>query len=71
MSVSRLDGEIIEVEISIMPIPYGGRTAIQLVGRDITTRKKAEKTIHDMAYYDSITEIPNRNLFKQYLNETL
>ena len=54
-----------------VPDLYGGRTAIQLVGRDITTRKKAEKTIHDMAYYDSVTGLPNRNRFKQYLNEML
>ncbi|WP_064094045.1 sensor domain-containing protein [Rossellomorea aquimaris] len=71
VKVFRLDGQEIEVEISIMPILYGGRTAIQLVGRDITERKKAEKTIHHMAYYDSLTDIPNRNMFKKYLNETL
>ncbi|RLQ94208.1 sensor domain-containing protein [Falsibacillus albus] len=71
VSVFRLDGKSIDVEISIMPILYGGNPAIQLVGRDITTRKKAQKTIHQMAYYDSLTGLPNRNKFMQYLNETI
>ena len=71
MQVSRLDGQEIDVEVSIMPILYGGRPSAQIVGRDITTRKKAEKTIRDMAYYDSLTGIPNRNMFKKYLNESL
>lgn len=71
LTVYRLNGEEIELEISAMPILYGGRMAIQLVGRDITNRKKAEKTIHTMAYYDSLTGLPNRNKFKQHLSGSL
>ncbi|MCA1065866.1 EAL domain-containing protein [Rossellomorea sp. AcN35-11] len=71
LTVYSLDGKVIEVEISAMPILYGGRMALQLVGRDITNRKKAEKTIHTMAYYDTLTGLPNRNKFKQYLNESI
>ncbi|WP_435992508.1 bifunctional diguanylate cyclase/phosphodiesterase [Rossellomorea sp. LjRoot5] len=71
LTVYRLNGEEIELEISAMPILYGGRMAIQLVGRDITNRKKAEKTIHAMAYYDSLTGLPNRNKFKQHLSGSL
>lgn len=71
LTVYRINGEAIELEISAMPILYGGRVAIQLVGRDITNRKKAEKTIHAMAYYDSLTGLPNRNKFKQYLEESI
>lgn len=71
LTVYRFNGDEIELEISAMPILYGGRTAIQLVGRDITNRKKAEKTIHAMAYYDSLTGLPNRNKFKQHLSGSL
>jgi len=71
ITVYRLNGEAIELEISAMPILYGGRMAIQLVGRDITNRKETEKTIRTMAYYDSLTGLPNRNKFKQYLNESI
>ena len=30
---------------------------------DITSRKEAEEIIHNMAYYDSLTGLPNRTLF--------
>jgi diguanylate cyclase (GGDEF)-like protein len=35
--------------------------------RDITERKKAEKKIHTLAYYDPLTGLPNRQRFHQQL----
>ncbi|MDP4171837.1 MAG: PAS domain S-box protein, partial [Bacillota bacterium] len=67
----RLDGKKIEVEMTAMPILYEGRMARQIVGRDISQRKKAEKTIEYMAYYDALTGLPNRNMFRKHLNEAL
>ncbi|MFD1737635.1 EAL domain-containing protein [Bacillus salitolerans] len=64
----RIDGKKMELEISARNIMYGGRKAIQIVGRDISERKKAEKTIHQMAYYDALTGLPNRNMFRLHLN---
>lgn len=69
--VKRLDGETIDVEMAATTIFYEGRFAVQVVGRDITERKKAEKTIQYMAYYDSLTGLPNRNQFRNHLNEVL
>jgi diguanylate cyclase (GGDEF)-like protein/PAS domain S-box-containing protein len=37
--------------------------------RDITERKRAEETIQHMAFYDTLTELPNRNmLYDRLLN---
>ncbi|MEH7335043.1 EAL domain-containing protein [Neobacillus drentensis] len=69
--VKRLDGEMIDVEMASTPILYEGRFAVQVVGRDITKRKKAEKTIKTMAYFDTLTGLPNRNRFRQQLNKVL
>jgi diguanylate cyclase (GGDEF)-like protein/PAS domain S-box-containing protein len=69
--VIRLDGKSIEVELSLMSILYEGRPAQQVVGRDISERKKSEKTIQFMAFYDGLTGLPNRNRFRQHLNEVL
>jgi len=69
--VKQLSGETIDVEIASTPIFYEGRFAVQVVGRDITERKKAEKTIQDMAYHDSLTGLPNRNRFRNHLNAVL
>ncbi|WNF23790.1 EAL domain-containing protein [Mesobacillus jeotgali] len=68
---TQLDGQAIEVEMSAMPILYEGRMAEQIVGRDLTQRKKAEKTIKYMAYYDVLTGLPNRNMVRKHLKDSL
>ncbi len=35
--------------------------------QDITERKETERKMHDLAYYDSLTGLPNRALFKEQL----
>jgi diguanylate cyclase (GGDEF)-like protein/PAS domain S-box-containing protein len=69
--MTRLDGIEMIVEVSAMPILYKGRPATQIVGRDITERKKAEETVKAMAYHDSLTGLPNRNKFRLYLNDLI
>lgn len=69
--VKQQDGRFIDVEMAATPIQYEGRFAIQVVGRDITERKKAEATIQTMAYFDSLTGLSNRNRFRQHLNQAL
>jgi diguanylate cyclase (GGDEF)-like protein/PAS domain S-box-containing protein len=68
---TQIDGQKIDVEMSAMPILYEGRMAEQIVGRDLTQRKKAEKTIKYMAYYDVLTGLPNRNMVRKHLNSAL
>ncbi|WP_232214237.1 bifunctional diguanylate cyclase/phosphodiesterase [Bacillus sp. SG-1] len=71
IKATRFDGVEIDAEVSAMPILYGSKPAIQIVGRDITERKKTEETIREMAYYDTLTSLPNRNMFKLRLNKLL
>ncbi|MCT2535712.1 EAL domain-containing protein [Aquibacillus koreensis] len=71
LSITRLNGVPMDLELSIMPNLYGGRKAFQLIGRDITERKRSEKVIHQMAYYDSLTGVSNRNGLKQKLDELI
>jgi diguanylate cyclase (GGDEF)-like protein/PAS domain S-box-containing protein len=46
---------------------------VTIVGtaQDITERKQAEKAIHRLAYYDSLTGLANRVLFKDRLSNAL
>jgi diguanylate cyclase (GGDEF)-like protein/PAS domain S-box-containing protein len=69
--VRRTDGESIDVEMAARSILYEGRFAVQVVGRDITQRKKSEQTIKFMAFYDTLTRLPNRNQFRNHLIEIL
>lgn len=41
------------------------------VATDVTERKRAEETIRHMAYHDSLTGLPNRELFENKLVESL
>jgi PAS domain S-box-containing protein len=39
----RLDGSILDVEVTAIPLTYQGKPAIQVIARDITARKHAEE----------------------------
>jgi len=39
--------------------------------QDISEKKQAEETIRYHEYYDSLTDLPNRKLFHEYLNNAL
>lgn len=41
------------------------------VGRDITERKEAEEKVMHLAYHDSVTDLPNRRLFKSKVSQLL
>jgi len=44
---------------------------LQAVVQDFTERRQAEEKIHQLAYYDSLTSLPNRALFREELEERL
>ncbi len=41
------------------------------VGRDITAQKQAAEQIHALAFYDALTELPNRRLLMEQLKKAL
>jgi len=48
--------------------PYGDPLFIQGTVQDITSRKMAEEKIRNLAYFDTLTGLPNRTHFKEYAN---
>jgi diguanylate cyclase (GGDEF)-like protein/PAS domain S-box-containing protein len=66
------NGKTIYQEVTTSPIrePDGSIRRIVHVSRDITKRKLAEEQIHTLAYYDVLTGLPNRVLFKELLKRT-
>jgi len=68
--IIRKDGQRRQVESSISLIRDAKGEAIGFRGiiRDVTEKKKAEETIHHMAYHDFLTGLPNRLLFSDRLN---
>lgn len=63
------DGRRIPVEISASLIQMpDGSFAMQGFFRDISERKAAEESIHRLAHYDLLTDLPNRRLFLNHLS---
>ncbi|GKU81973.1 bifunctional diguanylate cyclase/phosphodiesterase [Niallia sp. NCCP-28] len=69
--ITRIDGTRLFVEALAFQTTYQENKAVQVIIRDITERKRAEERVRYLAYYDSLTGLPNRNFLFDYLNELL
>ncbi len=74
LRLRRIDGALIEVDITANPLTIDGRQLICLMVRDVSQRKQAEAKLLDhqrrlehLANHDSLTDLPNRLLLNQKL----
>lgn len=67
------NGNLIDISLSITLLldKQGDINGGMAVITDITKRKQAEEIIKHMAYHDTLTGLPNRNLFYDRLNQAL
>ena len=67
------NGEVFWASLTLSLITGVDDQAAGIVGylSDITHRKEAEKKINQLAYFDLLTNLPNRSLFKQLADQTL
>lgn len=61
----RKDKSILPLELTISKFGVGEEEFFTLIFRDITERKNYEKIIRHHAFYDYLTELPNRFLLKK------
>jgi diguanylate cyclase (GGDEF)-like protein/PAS domain S-box-containing protein len=71
VKLRREDGSLLDVELTASEMRYEGSPAVQCVVRDISERIRALETIERMAYYDPLTDLPNRTLFRDRLKSGL
>lgn len=69
----RADGEIFPawVSIGVVSSREGTRTHYFSIFSDITERKRSEGRIQHLAFYDALTNLPNRPLFHRLLDQAL
>lgn len=67
------DGSQIYVSLTISPIlnTEGKITGNSVIARDVTERKQMEKIIQHQAYHDTLTDLPNRQLFMDFMDREL
>jgi diguanylate cyclase (GGDEF)-like protein/PAS domain S-box-containing protein len=72
-ALTRPDGVQRFVRISGEPVfdDTGTFAGYRGVGRDVTQAALAEQKVHELACYDSLTGLPNRNMFFGELNRTI
>lgn len=67
------DGSFYWVQTTIVPFFGTDHTAQKYIAirADITSRKKAEQNFYQLAFYDSLTGLPNQRLMSDRLKQTL
>ncbi|MBL7089206.1 diguanylate cyclase [Acidovorax sp.] len=69
----RKDGEVYPEQITITAVKgsTGQVTHYVAVLRDITDRKRLEREVTQLAFFDTLTQLPNRRLFNDRLSQSL
>jgi diguanylate cyclase (GGDEF)-like protein/PAS domain S-box-containing protein len=67
----RRNGEVYPERLTITAVREPGGAVTHFVGvfSDITQRKQAEEKIHNLAFYDPLTRLPNRRLLHDRLQQ--
>jgi diguanylate cyclase (GGDEF)-like protein/PAS domain S-box-containing protein len=65
------DGTMRDVEVHSTPIARDGRPMLFSIVHDITDRKKALERIEELAFFDTLTHLPNRTLLLDRLKQAM
>ncbi len=66
------DGHELYMQATVIPITVNSQlVGIYLIAQDITAKREALETIRSIAYFDSLTGLPNRHHFYEHWNEAL
>jgi diguanylate cyclase (GGDEF)-like protein/PAS domain S-box-containing protein len=67
------DGRLINISATLSPVIdlQGKVVGISKIARNITERKKMEGQVHQLAFYDTLTNLPNRRLLNDRLGQMI
>lgn len=67
--LARIDGHFFPIEYSCAPLRKEDLSGAVFSFRDITERKRSDQKIQNLAFYDQLTELPNRTLFYDRISQ--
>lgn len=68
----RLDnGQLFPAEVTLSTVQLDGEALLLASLRDLTERKRYEAQIQQLAFYDTLTQLPNRSLLHERLSQAL
>jgi diguanylate cyclase (GGDEF)-like protein/PAS domain S-box-containing protein len=67
----RKNGEVFPAEVCLSALTLSGRQMLLATVRDITERKVAEERVQFLAYFDALTELPNRILLQDRITKAI
>ncbi|UAA38353.1 EAL domain-containing protein [Paraneptunicella aestuarii] len=71
LPAKRFNGEEFPMELSLSEVNQGGKSIFIGIIRDITEQKEANEKIYQLAYFDPLTQLPNRLSFEKDLTDVL
>lgn len=72
ISISHKNGEMKDFSLTCTPtVVNNSVVGAYGIAKDVTSNKENERTIHKMAYYDTITGLPNRSSFYEKLHKAV
>lgn len=71
VGAQRSSGEIFQMELRISEFSLEGQHQFIGIMRDISERKAAEAKIIHLAHYDALTDLPNRRLVQDRIQQTI
>lgn len=71
LPAKRLSGEEFPIELSLTEVNFQNKRIFIGIIRDISEKKAAISRIYNLAYFDSLTQLPNRRSFEKDVNNIL
>ncbi len=71
LPAKRLTGEEFPMELSLTEVHFQNKRIFIGIIRDISEKKAAISRIYNLAYFDSLTQLPNRRSFEKDVNSIL
>ncbi|MBP0016395.1 MAG: EAL domain-containing protein [Cyanobacteria bacterium SBLK] len=71
LQLLQASGQMSTVEMRVSSLDWEGEQVYMISLQDVTDRKQVEEQLHHRAFYDALTELPNRVLFVERLERAL